>query len=136
MNPSPLTPATHIRLARPSLNLRATEHFYTAGLNLSVLYRHDSVGEEASLLMLGLRGAAWHLELTHLATRSVLPTPTEDDLLVLYLGRPVEPSVIQHFTECGGTHVPALNPYWDTYGVTIQDPDGYCLVLCRQEWTV
>ncbi|WP_019011744.1 VOC family protein [Deinococcus aquatilis] len=136
MNPPLLTPATHIRLARPSLNLRAAEHFYTAGLNLSVLYHHDSVGEEASLLMLGLKGAVWHLELTHLAAHSILPTPTEDDLLVLYLGRPVEPSVIQHLTECGGRHVPAFNPYWDTYGVTIQDPDGYRLVLCHRQWTI
>ncbi|THF66814.1 VOC family protein [Deinococcus sp. Arct2-2] len=136
MNPPLLTPATHIRLARPSLDLRAAQHFYTAGLNLSVLYHHDSMGEEASLLMLGVRGAAWHLELTHLAGHPLLPTPTEDDLLVLYLGRPVEPSVLQHLTESGGTRVPALNPYWDTYGVTIQDPDGYRLVLCHREWTI
>lgn len=53
----PLTPATLIRLARPSLDLRAAEHFYTAGVGLSVLYCHDSAGEEASLLMLGLPGA-------------------------------------------------------------------------------
>ena len=34
----------------------------------------------------------------------------------------------------GGTRVPARNPYWDEWGVTIADPDGYRLVLSRRSW--
>ena len=30
--------------------------------------------------------------------------------------------VREHPVEAGGTRVPAHNPYWDTYGVTIVDP--------------
>ncbi|MFD7700951.1 VOC family protein, partial [Streptomyces caelestis] len=26
------------------------------------------------------------------------------------------------------------NPYWDTWGVTLQDPDGYLLVLSTRTW--
>ncbi|MFG1905269.1 hypothetical protein [Kribbella sp. NPDC048928] len=35
----------------------------------------------------------------------------------------------------GGTVVPARNPYWDTWGVTIADPDSYRLVLCSRSWS-
>jgi hypothetical protein len=27
------------------------------------------------------------------------------------------------------------NPYWNEWGVTIEDPDGYRLVLCRRAWS-
>lgn len=64
-----LTPSTHIRLARPSLDLRAAERFYVEGAGLELLYRHESAGQEASLLMLGLPGAGWHLE-PHAAPRT------------------------------------------------------------------
>ncbi|MHB8296804.1 MAG: VOC family protein, partial [Acidimicrobiales bacterium] len=26
------------------------------------------------------------------------------------------------------------NPYWDRWGVTIEDPDGYRLVLSHRTW--
>ena len=127
---------TRIRLARPSLDLAAAERFYVDGLGLSVLHRHDAeMGDEFSLLMLGLPGVAWHLELTHSASHSVQPAPTADDLLVLYLGQPVAVETLAHLQACGGVRVPALNPYWDEWGVTLRDPDGYRLVLCQREWT-
>jgi hypothetical protein len=34
----------------------------------------------------------------------------------------------------GGRLVPARNPYWDRWGVTIADPDGYRLVLSHRTW--
>ena len=132
-----LTAQTRIRLARPSLDLSAAERFYVDGLGLSLLYRHEAeTPDEFSLLMLGLPGALWHLELTHSARHSVQPTPTADDLLVLYLGEPVSAQTLAHLQACGGVQVPALNPYWDEWGVTIQDPDGYRSVLCQREWTI
>jgi len=30
--------------------------------------------------------------------------------------------------------VAARNPYWDRWGVTIVDPDGYLLVLSHRSW--
>jgi catechol 2,3-dioxygenase-like lactoylglutathione lyase family enzyme len=36
----------------------------------------------------------------------------------------------------GGQVVESRNPYWDRYGVTLVDPDGYRLVLSRRTWTV
>lgn len=128
-----LSPAHHIRLARPSLNLDAAQRFYADGLGLRVLHRsaHD---EFAALLMLGLFGAAWHLELTQAHHLHVAPTPTAEDLLVLYLDGPVPPDLIRRLEAHGGGHVAALNPYWDRWGVTVRDPDGFRLVLCTRNW--
>lgn len=132
-----LTPQTRIRLARPSLDLAAAERFYVRGLGLSVLHQHRAEADaEFSLLMLGLAGAVWHLELTHSAGHALQPAPTADDLLVLYLGQPASAEQLEHLQACGGLRVPALNPYWDRWGVTLTDPDGYRLVLCLREWTV
>ncbi len=132
----PLTTQTRIRLARPSLDLAAAERFYGQGLGLSVLHKHTAASDaEFSLLMLGLPGATWHLELTHSAQHRVAPTPSADDLLVLYLGEGVPESAVKHLEACGGVQVAALNPYWDDWGVTFEDPDGYRLVLCRRDWS-
>ncbi|GAA3120635.1 hypothetical protein GCM10017687_37860 [Streptomyces echinatus] len=64
------------------------------------------------------------------------PTPTVDDLFVVYLGAPVDQALVDRLEAQGGTRVPAHNPYWDRYGVTVADPDGYLLVLCSRAWTV
>ena len=128
-----LTPSTHVRIARPSLELGAAEAFYVRGLGLEVLYRHEGTGGEAALLMLGLPGAGWHLELTR-HPEPLRPAPTPDDLLVLYLEEPVPEAAVQRLEAGGGRRVPAFNPYWDTWGVTIEDPDGYRLVLCERTW--
>ena len=130
-----LTPQTRIRLARPSLELAAAERFYVRGLGLSVLHQYTAViNSEFSLLMLGLPGASWHLELTHSALHRISAPPSQDDLLVLYLAAPVSEAAVKHLEACGGTRVAALNPYWDDWGVTFEDPDGYRLVLCVRDW--
>ncbi|MFI8198231.1 VOC family protein [Streptomyces sp. NPDC085942] len=127
---------TTIRVARPSRDLAAAERFYTEGLGLSVLWRTaERVPGEHDLLMLGPAGGAWHFELTHDPDHPLEPTPTVDDLFVVYLGKPVDPALIYRLTEAGGTRVPAHNPYWDEHGATVTDPDGYRLVLCSRTWS-
>ncbi|THF88004.1 VOC family protein [Deinococcus sp. KSM4-11] len=129
-----LSASTHVRLARPSLNLTAAERFYVEGLGLSVLYR-SAEDAFADLLMLGIPGAGWHLELTRPRKNALQPTPTGEDLLVLYLGRVPDPETLARLEDCGGRRVPAENPYWEQWGVTIADPDGYRLVLCQRSWS-
>lgn len=90
--------------------------------------------EGHALLMLGWADAAWHLELVADPEGEVCPTPTEEDLLVLYLGGPVEAAAIERLVAAGGHRVAARNPYWDRWGVTIVDPDGYRLVLSQRSW--
>lgn len=127
-----------IRIARPSLDLEAAERFYVDGLGLSVLFKKDgnATREPHDLLMVGPDGGQWHLELTVAISvaDAVMPTPTPEDLLVIYLEEPVSDEVIKRAVTYGGTVVVSNNPYWDIAGVTIADPDGYRVVLTQRSW--
>jgi catechol 2,3-dioxygenase-like lactoylglutathione lyase family enzyme len=128
-------PASHLRLARPSRDLLAAERFWVDGLGLDVLLRLDDSAEGGhALLMVGWPGAGWHLELVADPGGETPPAPTEEDLLVLYLDGPVDGAMVSRLITAGGRRVPARNPYWDEWGVTIADPDGYRLVLSTRSW--
>ena len=148
-NPIALQPGTgnfptaqsHLRIARPVRSLSAAEKFWVQGLGLSVLFRTsgnpaDVEGEHA-LLMLGWPGAAWHLEFIHDPEGKMIPPTTtqEEDLVVLYVEGLVDPAVVERLeVRGGGKRVTARNPYWEKWGVTIKDSDGYRLVICQQKW--
>jgi catechol 2,3-dioxygenase-like lactoylglutathione lyase family enzyme len=126
----------HIRIARPSRDLARAERFYVDGLGLDVLYRAErSAPGEHDLLMVGWREAGWHFELTCDQTNPIEPVPTVDDLFVIYLAGPVDIGLVRQLELSGGRQVTSHNPYWDRYGVTIEDPDGYRLVLCERAWS-
>jgi catechol 2,3-dioxygenase-like lactoylglutathione lyase family enzyme len=128
-------PDGHLRIARPSHDLQAAERFWVEGLGLDVLFRADSTAEgENALLMIGWPDAAWHLELVGDPDDATPATPTEEDLLVLYLHGEVSKDVVRRLVQAGGTRVTARNPYWERWGVTIADPDGYRLVLSSRSW--
>ena len=84
--------------------------------------------------MLGPAGGQWHLELTAGTREVIAPSPTPEDLLVIYLAAPVSEDLIASAVEHGGTVVPSLNSYWDVGGVTVTDPDGYRVVLTQRSW--
>jgi catechol 2,3-dioxygenase-like lactoylglutathione lyase family enzyme len=130
-------PDSHLRLARPSRDLAAAEHFWVHGLGLEALWRSQAVDAEGghALLMLGWPDAAWHLEFVGDPNRASGSEPSEEHLLVLYLGGQVDADVEQRLLETGGRHVRARNPYWDRWGTTIADPDGYRLVLSHRTWS-
>ncbi|MFE0460464.1 VOC family protein [Kitasatospora sp. NPDC058965] len=132
----PLTARTPLRIARPTADLAAAERFWVAGLGLAELWRHRGTGAvgDHSLLMAGLPGAAWHLELVHDPEQAAAARPGPEDLLVLYLGEPAPAELLARLTEHGGTVVPARNPYWDAWGTTVRDPDGHLLVLSSRDW--
>ena len=131
----PLGPDSHLRIARPSHDLPAAERLWVHGLGLQVLWRTPADGrDEHDLVMVGWPGASWHLELVADLEGATPPAPTEEDLLVLYLGAPADADLLDRLTEAGGTRVKARNPYWEQWGITIADPDGYRLVLSHSTW--
>ncbi|MEU3569210.1 VOC family protein [Kitasatospora sp. NPDC036755] len=126
-----------VRIARPSRDIAAAERFYVDGLGLAVQWRStERVSGKHDLLMVGPAGGSWHFELTHDPERPLEPTPTVDDLFVVYLGAPADEALVARLEELGGTRVESRNPYWDEHGVTVADPDGYRLVLCSRTWGV
>lgn len=132
----PFVGSNHVRIARPTRDLAAAERFWTEGLGLRVLHRGRAAAPgEQDLLMLGHPQASWHLELVYGKDAPLEPTPTEEDLLVIYLDGPVPEELVTRLQAHGGTRVTSPNPYWNTWGVTVEDPDGYRLVLCTRSWS-
>ncbi len=120
-----------IRIARPTADVAAAAERYRAGLGLEILGRfQDHEGFDGA--MVGLPGGAWHLELTRDAAHPVRPTPTDEDLLVLYLPDPGAYAARCAALEGAGFRpVASRNPYWDAHGRTFEDPEGYRVVVYR-----
>ena len=134
------TPSSHLRIARPVRSLSVSEKFWVAGLGLSVLWRSGPAEEVEGgheLLMVGFPEAAWHLELVQVGDEDgeeLQPRMTEEDLLVLYVDGQVQKGIVDGLVEAGGKIVVNRNPYWETWGITVEDPDGYRIVLCQRSW--
>ena len=63
------------------------------------------------------------------------PTPTVEDLAVLYFKDRVEwEAACARMLLAGFARVTSFNPYWELNGQTFEDPDGYRVVLQNAEW--
>ncbi len=109
---------TILRVVRPTEHLDEVVRFYADGvglLRLGSFEDHDGFDG----VMLGVPGAAYHLEFTrkrgyHAAGRS----PTHDNLLVFYLPNGQEwQEAVNRMIAAGYEPVPSFNPYWDRAGV-------------------
>jgi len=123
-----------LRIARPSRNLDAAAGFYTRAFALEVLETFtDHAGFDG--VILGRAGWPYHLELTHQSAHSITPRPTPEDLLVLYFPDHAEwLEAVRRVRDTGARPVPSRNPYWDRYGLTFEDPDGYRIVIANIGW--
>ncbi len=124
----------HLRIAHLSADLASAVKFYRDGLGFEVLYEfRDHDGFDA--VMLGRKGAAYHLAFVHKAGHEVGQAPTDDNLLVFYLPDADEwTRAVARLEELGHRPVKAFNPYWDKKGKTFEDPDGYRVVLQHASW--
>lgn len=124
-------PVVQVRIARPTDQLAAVERFYCEGLGLPIIGRFG--GEEHAGydgVMFGMPGFDYHLEFTQHVSGSPCPAPTEDNLLVFYLPeREAIDRLAAHLASMGFPEVPPENPYWAGRGVTVEDPDGWRVVL-------
>jgi hypothetical protein len=122
-------PVAQVRVARPTDKLREVVRFYRDGIGLAEI---GSFQEHAgySGVMLGLPASAVHLEFTEHERGSPCPAPTRDNLLVLYIpDRAAIDRIVSRLSAMGCPPVPPENPYWEQKGVTIEDPDGWRVVL-------
>lgn len=125
----------HLRIARPCRDLDQARQFWVDGVGAEVLWSQlDPEPGHHALMMIGLAKAAWHLELVLDPDCAAASPPSEEDLLVLYLDGEVPSDLIERILAAGGVRVPARNPYWDQWGSTFVDPDGYRLVLSTRAW--
>ncbi len=119
----------HLRVARPTDDLAAVTRFYRDGLGFVVLSEfRDHDGFDG--VMLGHKGAAYHLEFTRSAAHPAGRAPGGENLFVFYLPDEAEwRAAIERLERAGYGPVESVNPYWDRHGRTFEDPDGYRVVL-------
>jgi predicted enzyme related to lactoylglutathione lyase len=121
-----------VRVARPTRDLGATVSFYEL-LELPVLGSFED-HDGFSGVIFGLPDSSRQLELV--LYEDLVPTPTEEDQLVLYLGSAdAVAERASRIRAAGFKPVAAPNPYWARTGaVCFVDPDGYRLVLSPETW--
>ncbi|MEK3808095.1 VOC family protein [Bacillus sp. FSL H8-0547] len=118
-----------VRVARPTNNLQEIVQFYGEGLGLKQIGQFQN-HEGYNGVMFGIPDASYHLEFTQHIDGSPCPAPTKDNLLVFYI--PVQDEIqrlYSQLTTMGYKAVEPENPYWKESGITIEDPDGWRIVL-------
>lgn len=119
-----------LRIARHTTNLKSLILFYTTFLNLEVLGSFkDHDGYDG--VFLGIPSENWHLEFT---VSEDLPDhhADEDDLMVFYIDSIANyETILKKFKDNGHKEEAAKNPYWNSNGVTFNDPDGYRVVISK-----
>lgn len=122
-------PVSAVRVARPTDRLEECVRFYRDALGLVELGGFTGhAGYDG--VMLGLPDGTVHLELTSHVDGSPGPAPSRDNLLVLYLpDRAAVDVVAARLAAAGHPAVEPENPYWLARSVTVEDPDGWRVVL-------
>jgi len=119
----------NFRVARPTDQLAALEHFYVEGLGLQVRGRFAGhAGYDGLILDYGEAGV--EIEFTSHVDGSPCPAPSEDNLLVFYLeNADAVEDVRQRMAAIGVAPVVPENPYWQDISLTFADPDGWRVTL-------
>ncbi|WP_397536499.1 VOC family protein [Rummeliibacillus pycnus] len=118
-----------IRVARPTDQLDKIVEFYCRGLGLKKIGSFEGHRGYTGV-MIGLPGFDYHLEFTQHIDGSPCPAPTNDNLLVFYMpDRKQIEEITDRLKSMGYDTVRPENGYWGELGVTIEDPDGWRIVL-------
>jgi GNAT superfamily N-acetyltransferase/catechol 2,3-dioxygenase-like lactoylglutathione lyase family enzyme len=125
-----VAPSVALRIARHTDRLDELVGFYRDGLGLPEIGRfagHDGYDG----VFLAVPGTGAHLELTSGGAHGA-PAPHPESLVVLYLGD--RAAVDGILARLGIAPVAPANPYWAEHGVTVEDPDGFRVVLVGERW--
>ncbi len=118
-----------IRVARPTNQLKEIKRFYVDGLGLKEIDSFEN-HEGYSGIMIGLPGAGYHLEFTEYEQIIPCSPPSKDNLLVFYM--PNLQHILSKVEQLNNMGFPCKepeNPFWNEKGYTIEDPDGWRIVL-------
>ncbi|KAI1332737.1 prolyl endopeptidase [Xylariaceae sp. FL0255] len=134
-NSLPATAQAHLRVARPTGSIMALLPFYVERLGFTFAGSFaDHEGFDGVLLALPATSPSpgYHLEFTQHALHRAGRAPTRDSLLVFYLPDETQyQDAVTLMTHAGFGPVKSFNPYWDRWGVTFEDPDGYRVVFAK-----
>jgi catechol 2,3-dioxygenase-like lactoylglutathione lyase family enzyme len=119
-----------LRVARHTERLDDVVAFYRDGIGLPEIggFR-DHDGYDG--VFLAVPGTGAHLEFTSGGDRPA-PQPHPETLLVLYLG--TDDALEAALARLHAEPVEPANPYWADHGVTVEDPDGFLVVLSPERW--
>ncbi|MFY0544340.1 VOC family protein [Brevibacillus sp. H7] len=122
-------PVVQFRIARPTHQLEKIIEFYRDGMGLTQVggfTGHDGYDG----VMFGLPGVEYHLEFTQQEDGVPCLPPSKDNLLVFYLpDKQARDKIVERLNRMGYYPVEPENPYWKRNGITIEDPDGWRVVL-------
>ncbi len=122
-----------VRIARPTDRIEEVERFYCEGVGLQKIDSFEG-HEGYTGIMIGLPDAGYHLEFTQHIDGSPCLAPTKDNLLVLYVPDLYTiRRIAAKLQAMGYPEAEPENPYWKEKGVTVEDPDGWRIVLMNTE---
>ncbi len=125
--------AAQLRIARPTVNMEEVVSFYEEGLGLKRIGSFDQ-HEGYDGVMLGLPHQHVHLEITKHEEEESLPAPHPEQLLVFYIPDAEEFQANEREIDLiwrTASHL--YKSILGTGGATIEDPDGYRIVLMNTD---
>lgn len=120
------------RVARHTNDMQAMIDFYTNVIGLEVTDSFEDHNGGYNGVILGHPISEWELEFTTSST-AANHTFDQDDNLVFYAKNEKEYNeFMQRIAENNVETTQAANPYWNEFGVTVQDPDGYNVIVSNR----
>lgn len=122
------------RYARHTDDLIKIEQFYTEIVGLEKLGYFENHNNYNGIF-LGQKNSNWHLEFTS-SSEQPKSKFDEDDILVFYVNSEIELTRIKQTIEnkCITLEV-SKNPYWNTNGIMVSDPDNFKVVFSVKQLT-
>ena len=116
------------RYARHTNNIKVLVDFYTGILNFEELFAFNNHNGYSGAFV-GKPSHDWHLEFTQSDTPSQ-HSFDEDDVLVFYPKTEIEYiDIVRNIESNKIAKIKAKNPFWNENGITIEDPDGFKVII-------
>lgn len=118
-----------MRVARPTAEINRAITFWTEFVGLEILSQFEN-HDDYDGAILGYPDTAWELEVIRHASGTPLPSPTDEDIFILYLRSEVADAITGRLQQAGQIPHDHSNPYWKAMGASVYfDPDGYTFIV-------